>query len=226
MLERLLEPEVMDSVAEAIDYDSMDHSTVNAAFVDDFLAIVNSPTCGSAGVKRVVDVGTGTAQIPIELAGRPLQCSIVAVDLAEEMLKLGRRNVAAAGLGQTVQLDFADAKSLPYADGSFDAVISNSIIHHAPEPGIVLSEMFRVLRTGGVIFVRDLLRPDSLSEVDSLVCTYAGGENSHQRQMFRDSLHAALTVIEVRQLLADCGQPADWVKQTTDRHWTIAGLCN
>ncbi|MDA1013436.1 MAG: class I SAM-dependent methyltransferase [Planctomycetota bacterium] len=222
MLQRQLEPEVMDTAEEAVDYDSMDHGQVNAAFVDDFLAAAH---LGKRPVRsmRVLDVGTGTAQIPIELAGRSFECSIVAIDLAEEMLRLARRNVANAGLNDVIQLESADAKSLPYADGSFDAVISNSIIHHAPQPGIVLGEMFRVLRPGGVIFVRDLMRPESIAEINHLVDTYAGDENDHQRQMFRDSLHAALTVEEVRQLLLDCDQQEASVSQTTDRHWTIAG---
>ena len=59
-LERVLEPEVMDTVEEAQDYDSMDHSLVNEIFVQDLLA--TGPIEG-----EVLDVGTGTAQIPIEL---------------------------------------------------------------------------------------------------------------------------------------------------------------
>jgi hypothetical protein len=41
--------------------------------------------------------------------------------------------------------------------------------------------------------------------------------------MFADSLHAALTLEEVRELLDELQLPAEWVTQTSDRHWTIAG---
>ena len=112
---------------------------------------------------------------------------------------------------------------MPYADGQFDAVISNSIIHHIPAPGTVLGEMKRVLRPGGWLFVRDLLRPADESTLNQLVQTYAGEENAHQQQMFRDSLHAALMLDEVRDLLIEHSLPADWVQQTSDRHWTIRG---
>ena len=73
MLERVLEPEVMDTPEEAVDYDSMDHGTVNRVFVDDFLAA--EPAARSATL-RVIDIGTGTAQIPIELCRRDVVCQV------------------------------------------------------------------------------------------------------------------------------------------------------
>jgi len=116
-----------------------------------------------------------------------------------------------------------DAKSLPYADAAFDAVISNSIIHHIPEPRSAFREMVRVLRPGGALFIRDLLRPRDLETLEAIVATYAGQANDRQQRMFHDSLHAALSLDEVRALLRDAGLASDWVGQTSDRHWTICG---
>jgi ubiquinone/menaquinone biosynthesis C-methylase UbiE len=222
MLTRILEPEVMDSLEEAFDYDRMDHSAVNRLFADDFLATAPARLPGSDAC-RVLDVGTGTAQIPIALAPRRNDLRITAIDLAGHMLQLARRNVVQAGLTAQIQLERVDAKVLPFAAGAFDAVISNSIIHHIPEPRTAFREMVRVLRGGGALFVRDLLRPPDLETLDRLVAAYAGEANEHQRQMFRDSLRAALSLEEVAGLLADAGLPPDWVRQTSDRHWTIAG---
>src|SRR5690606_35707552 len=120
-----------------------------------------------------------------------------------------------------ITLELVDSKRLPYADGLFDAVMSNSIVHHIPEPGAALAEMARVLRPGGLFFVRDLLRPGDYATVDQLVATYAGDANAHQRQMFRDSLCAALTLDEMRGLLSAVGLAPASVRQTTDRHWTV-----
>jgi len=223
MLIRILEPEVMDSVEEARDYDSMDHSEVNRRFVDHLLEFGLACGVSTDRVVRVLDVGTGTAQIPIELGGRGLRLEITAIDLAAEMLKLGEENVRRAGLSSQIRLEHVDAKEMPYADGAFDWVISNSIVHHIPEPLAVLREMLRVLARGGQLFVRDLLRPADQSTLNHLVDVYAGSANAHQRQMFDDSLHAALSIAEIQQLLQTLDCPPEWVSQTTDRHWTIAG---
>ncbi len=215
MLSRVLEPEVMDTAEEARDYDAMDHAAVNCVFVADFLA-------GWDGANPVLDIGAGTAQIPIELCQQSAAAQVVAVDLADHMLALGRVNVRRAGLEDRVRLERADAKQLPYTDGVFGAVISNSIIHHIPEPSAVFAEMVRVAGPGGVLFVRDLLRPDDADALSALVATYAGAANAHQRKMFAESLHAALSLEEVRALVAAMGFDPATVRQTTDRHWTWA----
>lgn len=227
MLERRLEPEVMDTPEDARDYDAMDHSTVNRIFVDDFLGFVSAqgrenPFATQTWPLRILDVGTGTALIPIELCRRQRQCHVTAVDLAAEMLKLAEINISQAGLLSQIRAEQIDAKQMPYPHGSFDAVISNSIVHHIPDPSSVLSEMIRVVRDEGLLFIRDLLRPNSLAEVDDLVMTYAGGENAHSQQLFRDSLHAALSLEQVRQLAEVCGIASAAVTQTSDRHWTLA----
>ena len=227
MLPRSLEPEVMDSPDEAIDYDAMDHSEVNRIFVDDFLtAVLSGPLADrledAGDPLEILDVGTGTAQIPIELCRRDVTCRVTAVDLAAEMIKLAERNVGNAGLTDRIRLQRLDAKQLPDPDNRFDAVISNSIVHHIPRPASVLGEMFRVLCPGGLLFVRDLLRPNDLPAVDHLVSTYAGDANPHQQRMFRESLHAALAVDEIRALIGQLGHAPESVRHTTDRHWTLA----
>jgi hypothetical protein len=60
--------------------------------------------------------------------------------------------------------------------------------------------------------------------VRQLVRTYAGEANAHQRQMFEDSLRAALTLDEVRALVAGLGFDRDTARQTTDRHWTWSAV--
>ena len=218
MLERVLEPEVMDSAEEAHDYDAMDHATVNRVFVDDFLAVWK-------GEDPLLDVGTGTAQIPLELCRRVAKAEVVAIDLAENMLAVGRENVRRAGLENRIGLQLCDAKRMPFRDGMFAGVISNSIVHHIPEPRLVLAEMVRVVVPGGILFVRDLLRPPDQTTLTALVDQYAAGANDHQRQMFADSLRAALALAEVRALVASLGFDSATVRQTSDRHWTWSARC-
>jgi ubiquinone/menaquinone biosynthesis C-methylase UbiE len=212
-LTRNLEPEVMDSAEEARDYDAMDHSAVNRVFVADFLEVWN-------GAVPILDLGTGTAQIPIELCRQNNRAVVTAVDAASHMLVLAKRNVDTAGLHERVRLERADAKRLLFANDAFTAVISNSIVHHIPEPIAVLAEMVRVLVPGGLLFVRDLLRPVDEPTLRGLVQVYADGANEHARRMFADSLHAALSLKEMRELVARLGFDLAGVRQTTDRHWT------
>jgi ubiquinone/menaquinone biosynthesis C-methylase UbiE len=136
------------------------------------------------------------------------------------MLEVGRDNVRRAGLDDRLRLQLVDAKTIPFPIAHFGAIISNSIIHHIPEPRTVLAEMVRVLAPGGTLFVRDLLRPEDDAAVRRLVETYAGAENAHQQKMFDDSLRAALTLDEIRALVAEVGYEPGTVAQTTDRHWT------
>jgi len=218
MLDRILEPEVMDSAAEAHDYDTMDHSHVNQLFVSDFL---DGRGAGGEGVPlSVLDVGTGTAQIPIALCQQHPTVHVVAIDMAQHMLRVGQANVERAGFADRIRLQLCDAKRMPFADASFDAVISNSIVHHIPEPAAVFAEMTRVVKPAGILFVRDLLRPTDESALQGFVQKYAGDANAHQQQMFADSLHAALTLDEVRAIVTRLGFDAATVQQTSDRHWT------
>ncbi len=215
MLPRVLEPEVMDSAEEAHDYDAMDHAAVNAAFVTDLLA---------AGLPDgpLLDLGTGTAQIPIELCRRAPAAHVVATDLARHMLALAAENVARAGLAGRIELQLGDGKRLCWPDGAFAAVTSNSIVHHIPEPIRVFAEALRVARRGGLLFFRDLLRPDDDAAVRWRVDTYAAGSTARQRALFDASLRAALTLEEVRAVVRELGLCSECVQATSDRHWTLS----
>jgi ubiquinone/menaquinone biosynthesis C-methylase UbiE len=223
LLPRVLEAEVMDTALEAADYDTMDHTQVNRVFAADFLAALAA--AGLPADVEVLDLGTGTAQIPIELCRQCPTLRVLAIDLSAEMLKLAARNVAAAGLGERIRLQQVDAKQLPFTDGRFAAVASNSIVHHIPEPQKTLADAVRVLRKpGGLLFIRDLARPCEDAEVRRLVQTYAADANDHQRQLFDDSLRAALSVAEIRALVEQLAFDRATVQATTDRHWTWSAV--
>ncbi|MDB5349521.1 MAG: rebM 1 [Planctomycetota bacterium] len=215
MIPRVLEPEAMDTAEDAAEYDAMDHSGVNVRFVADFLAS-HGPCRGGT----ILDVGTGTARIPLELCRVDPNAMVRAVDLAEHMLALGRKNVQEAGLTDRIRLEKVDAKGFPYPDRSFEAVISNSIVHHIPEPAAALAEMVRLVAPGGTLFCRDLARPESSEHLEQLVTMYAGRESASARDLLAASLHAALTLNEVRAIVSAMGFSADDVALTSDRHWT------
>jgi ubiquinone/menaquinone biosynthesis C-methylase UbiE len=214
MLNRILKPEVMDSDDDAREYDAMDHSAVNAQFVTDLLAhLTDTPL-------QVLDLGAGTAQIPIELARRSSRLRITGVDAAPSMLAIARSKIASANLSNRIDLILADAKHLTFADGSYPVVVSNSILHHIAEPRTVVAEAVRVTGAGGLLFHRDLARPVDEAPLQQLVATYAAGATDYQRRLFGDSLRAALSLEEMRALVEEFGFCHETVQMTSDRHWT------
>lgn len=213
-MERVTEPEVMDSPQEAIEYDAMDFLDVNTAFAQ--RAIEIGPLEG-----LILDAGTGTARIPILMSQQRPQWRIMGIDLAQSMLDIGQKNVEQFGLPQHIQLELVDAKQLPYPNEHFDMVVSNSLIHHLPNPLPFLWELKRVLKLNGAILLRDLLRPDSQEQLDAIVNRVAVDCNTHQTHLFRDSLHAAFTLEEVNQMMQQVGLEGVKVYQSSDRHWTV-----
>jgi len=203
----------MDDPQEAVTYDTMDHAEVNRKFVDDLLA-------GGEVGPDVLDLGTGTARIPIELCQRVDSCRVLASDGAVSMLDVARYNVAVNSLDSRIQLHHADAKSIPIDDETFDTVISNSLIHHVPDPSLIVAQIARLTKTGGRIFVRDLYRPETVEAINELVDRIVGQEAEDAQAMFRNSLHAALTLGEIRALVAHEGFNPEDVQMTSDRHWT------
>ena len=216
MLTRVLEPEVMDDVTEAHAYDALDHAEVNRQFVDDLLA---------TGALRgeLLDLGTGTALIPIALMrrlGKDADLRVTAIDASLAMLDVAQANLELADLVGRLWLEQCDAKALPFDDDRFAIVISNSLVHHVADPIGPLREAHRVTAPGGRLFFRDLLRPEDEQQLAQLVATYAGDADDCQRRLFADSLRAALRLDEVRALVAEFGAPVTSLAATSDRHWT------
>lgn len=215
MLERVLEPEVMDSPEEAEGYDAMDHREPNEAFVNRLLEL------GARG--RMLDLGTGPGDIPLLIAGRTAEAEITGVDLARSMLALAERKRAVHPAGGRVRFQVADAKELPFGDGAFDTVFSNTILHHIPDPRPFLREAWRVLKPGGVLLIRDLMRPSDRATLDRLVALHASDCDPLQRDLFRASLHAAFRPGEVEALAAECGLEGIEVVVDSDRHLSLQG---
>lgn len=213
-LVRIPEPESMDTMEDAQAYDAMDHSAVNEQFVNDLLA-----ACGEH-VGDVLDLGTGTAQIPVALCQRDSACRVMAIDSSIPMLELARYNIEVGLVRDRIQLAHVDARQLPYSEPLFDVVMSNSIVHHLADPGPVLREAVRVTRPGGRLWFRDLLRPERTEDVERLVEQYAGGEDFKARELFRASLLAALSLDEVQALVAALDVADSQLSATSDRHWT------
>lgn len=224
MIPRIPEPEVMGDAAEADEYDRMDHSLVNLAFVEEFRS-----ACGDVFLRDILDVGTGTALIPLVVVNSTSDVRVAAVDRSLAMLERAAVNISASKTDESILLAACDSRRLPFADATFDAVMSNSLVHHLNDDSSTgvesisasLQEMYRVVKPNGVVFVRDLCRPTSVDRLESIVGRYAGNETATAQQLFRQSLHAALTVEELAELTLKLSFNSCSVEASSDRHWTM-----
>ena len=213
-LPRVLEPEVMSGADEAVEYDEMDFSATDQLFAERAAELATA-----AAVTWIADLGSGNAKIPLAMCPLlPAVVRVCAVEMSTEMLAVATRNRARNGVN--LHLLAADAKHVPFADRSVGMITSNSLIHHIPDPRTVFHEIARIARPRAPILLRDLVRPETTQALEHLVEAHATPWSPLQRTLFADSLHAALTLAEVRQMLDQCGLPDVKVTQITDRHWS------
>jgi ubiquinone/menaquinone biosynthesis C-methylase UbiE len=215
-MKRILEPEVMDTARDAEEYDAMDFAEPNTTFAVAALGLVES-----VSTPEILDIGTGTADIPVRMLQRNPKLRILGIDMAREMIRVGTHKVAAAGFSDQCRLQVLDAKALPFKAERFDMVMCNSTAHHIPDPLVLFKEMARVVKKDGALIARDLIRPSTMDDAWAIVRRAAAGEHIRQQQLFFDSLCAALTLEEVRDLAQRAGMGRVRVAQVSDRHWTL-----
>ncbi|MFP4503053.1 MAG: class I SAM-dependent methyltransferase [Candidatus Hydrogenedentota bacterium] len=209
------EPERMDLADEAAAYAETDFSDVNGAFV--------ARLCDLEKRERllVADLGAGPGDMAWRMAKERPGWHIVAVDVAWAMLAYAHNLFA--GLAVPVYLAQADAKRLPFHGLAFDVVCANSILHHVTDPGAHWAEVRRILKPGGLVFMRDLRRLPAREDAQRIVATYAADASDLLREEFYRSLLAAYTAQEVRAQLAAAKLGSLRVVNSSDRHLDVFG---
>lgn len=217
-MQRVVEPELMDDAAQAEAYAIADFGEPNQSFVNRFCELFAELSTGS-----VIDLGCGPADIPIRLCRARPGLRVTAVDGAEAMLVHARAAVADAGMSDRVAiLRGTLPNALPHG-ASFDAVISNSLLHHLPAPSLFWREVRILGKSGAAVYVVDLMRPASRERARALVDAHAANERGVLRHDFFHSLLAAFTADEVRSQLVAAGLANLHVKQLSDRHLGVYG---
>ena len=98
----------------------------------------------------VLDVATGPAGVALDLADRT-EARITGIDLSEDMLRRGQRNVAAAGLDDRIALVLGQGEHLPFPDATFDALTFTYLLRYVADPAATIAELARVVRPGGAM---------------------------------------------------------------------------
>jgi arsenite methyltransferase len=138
-------------------------ANVPESAVQSFAGVANPFSLGRRGA-RVLDLGSGAGTdslVAAQMVGP--EGHVTGIDMTPEMLAKAR--AAAAEMGATnVEFVEAEAERLPFADASFDVVISNGVIDLVPDKDAVFSELFRVLAPGGRIQIADVTIQKPVSE--------------------------------------------------------------
>lgn len=108
--------------------------------------------------QNILDVATGTADLAIAMMKiKPF--NVVGIDISNGMLEVGRKKIKQQDLEKTIQLQQADSEDLPFKDATFDAVTVSFGARNFENLQKGLSEMARVLKPGGKIYILEFSKP-------------------------------------------------------------------
>ena len=217
MMERVLESEVMDGPEQVLAYAHANFEAENQGFVDQFFVLypdLESP--------HILDLGCGPGDIPIRMARGHATCRVTGIDASQPMITYAEEAVQKAGFQDRVQFlcqRFQDAS----LSSPPDAIISNSLVHHVPNPLRFWYSIKMLPKPGSPVLVMDLLRPESPEAAQGIVDEQAANEPEQLRQDFFHSLLAAFTEDEVASHLAELNLSRLFVDVPDDRHWIVYG---
>jgi ubiquinone/menaquinone biosynthesis C-methylase UbiE len=105
---------------------------------------------------RIIDVGCGFGEMCMVLAKEIPECEVVGVDLSVPLLDYARDNLSQESIGNRVEFQMADVEKMSFEDNSFDVVLNVNMVHWVNDPISMLSEIERILKPEGYLFIKDL----------------------------------------------------------------------
>jgi ubiquinone/menaquinone biosynthesis C-methylase UbiE len=105
----------------------------------------------------ILDIGTGPGWLLVKLHQQSPRLRLLGLDISPSMVAKARKNITTAGLSDVIEIKEGRASNLPFADSSFDIVVSTGSIHHWKELTASLNEIHRVLKPRGYALMYDLV---------------------------------------------------------------------
>ena len=207
----------MDDPEQALVYARADFEKENQGFVDRFREYFSDFSEG-----HVLDLGCGPGDIPIRFAQALPSCRITGVDASDPMIGLAVETVKRVGLADRITFRCERFQAVSLVE-PVDAAVSNSLLHHVPNPLQFWYRLRQLVKPGSPVLVMDLLRPDSLEEAQAIIGRYAEKEPEILRRDFFHSLLAAFTEDEVAAQLAELNLSRLLINVIDDRHWVVGG---
>ena len=221
-MQRIPEPELMTGLEQARAYAEADFNDSDQAF----LARVRQLFPEGLG-ERLVDLGCGPGNISFRLAFSYPAAAVFALDGSAPMLALAREQLQLqvqqwpqlAERLRFVQAVLPD----PALPGGASALLSNSLLHHLHDPGVLWRSLRQLAAPGAAVYVKDLRRPACLADAEALRARYLADAPPVLQHDYLASLQAAFTPEEVAAQLSAAGLDGLQVASLEDRYLEVWG---
>jgi len=222
-MQRIPEPELMNEPEQVMAYSNADFEAAHQSVVENFTQIFPQLFSNPELPQTMLDLGCGSGDVTMRFARQFPNCTIDAVDGAEEMLKQAQVLFAKESLTERINLHHLAIANCDFENGSYNAIISNSLLHHLHDPQQLWLIIKQVATMDTAIYVCDLFRPETTKFASELVDQYANDEAEILRTDFYNSLLAAFTPDEVRTQIENAQLGSLNVDVVSDRHMLIYG---
>jgi ubiquinone/menaquinone biosynthesis C-methylase UbiE len=218
-MDRVPEPELMNDLEQVLAYSNADFEDAHQSVVENFAQIFPD----DPSLQNILDLGCGSGDVTLRFALQYPNCKIDAVDGAQEMLKQAALLIEKQSLTKRITLHHQRLPNCMFQNQHYDAIVSNSLLHHLHEPQHLWSTIKQFATQNTAIYVCDLFRPGSIQVAMRLVDQYARDEPEILRKDFYNSLLAAFTPDEVRIQFEFAGLDGLNIDIVSDRHMLIYG---
>ena len=203
----------MEKKEQAYAYSNADFSNSNDLFLEKLFKF-----CSITDKTKILDVGCGDGEIPIEIY-RKTKSKITVLDGSAAMLDEFSKKMSTNNIDdiKIIQKRYEDTR---LTEKSFDILISNSVLHHVKSPKQFWEKSFSLVRQQGHIMLMDLFRPSNEHDLSAVLDKY-GGNDAVLLSDFENSLRAAYTLDEVEDQLSSFPNISSSVKAISDRHFFV-----
>ena len=219
-MRRIVEPELMDDPEQAEVYAAADFEKPHNKIVEMFDTFF--PGADITG--QILDLGCGPGDITFRFASRFPESKVTGVDGSPAMIEQAKAKRDREGsIGNRVNFIKGLIPGAPVKQITYDAIVSNSLLHHLHNPDVLWKAVNKYSSSGTKIYIVDLFRPVNEAEAKRLVTEYAWDEPEILQKDFYNSLLAAFEVGEVKEQIIKAGLSELSVDVISDRHMAIYG---